>query len=279
MHPNWDNAALLQAPLYTTMRPALERWGSPPDWPTLADYQRLLDGVKPPLLTAGGKPLHVVAQATEKTTDWRQGYEPQIYLQGALQTRLECWHDAFNVLTWASFPLAKAALNARQYALLEARAKAGAPAARRSPSQDALTQFDESGVIVLSADPLLSELLLSFQWKPLFWQQRAAVQTHMRCFLFGHGLMERALTPYRGLTGKGVILPITQDFLAQPLALQVTQVDGLLAQVLGDGRQLLQPRDLAPVPLLGFPGFTPDNECADYYDDRTYFRPGRETKS
>ena len=90
--------------------------------------------------------------------------------------------------------------------------------------------------------------------------------------------MERALTPYRGLTGKAVILPVAQDLLAQPLAAQLAEADQVLAQRIADTGQFLRPLDLAPLPLLGFPGFTPDNEAAEYYDDQRYFRPGRGVK-
>jgi len=274
----WGIEQVRGVPLYAALQPALEKIQWPKNWPTLAAYQSLLDRLPQPVLTASGKPLRVVAQASEKSADWRQGYEPRIYLQGELQTRLESWHDAFNLLTWVTFPLAKAALNARQYALLEARAAVGAPAGPRSPNQDTLTQLDESGVIVLCSDPALSKRMINFQWKPLFWENRSAVQAKMHCYLFGHGLMERALTPYRGLTGKGVILPVAQDLLAQPLALQLAHVDQMLAQRITDTGEFLRPLDLAPLPLLGFPGFTPDNEHAEYYDDQRYFRPGRGLK-
>lgn len=277
MSSEWNIAQLQAAPFYMALAPTLEQYVWPQTWPTLADYQSLLDRLSRPVLTASGMLLRVVEQSYEKPRDWRQGYEPRIYLQGALQTRLENWHDCFNVLTWATFPLAKAALNARQYALLN-KAQADDPPQPRQPNQDALTQFDESGVIVLSADPRLSELLLDFQWKPLFWEQRTAVQARMRCWLFGHGLMERALQPYRGLTGKGVILPVPVELFEQPLVAQVAQVDLLLAQCLSDTRRFLRPDAWAPVPLLGFPGFTSDNECADYYADQRYFRPGRKPK-
>lgn len=273
MNSEWNIAQLHAAPFYMALTSTLEQYVWPQTWPTLADYQALLDCLPQPVRTASGMPLRVVEQSPEKPRDWRQGYEPRIYLQGALQTRLENWHDCFNLLTWATFPLAKAALNARQYDLLEARAHA--PLQPRPPDQDALTQFDESGVIVLSADPRLSKLLLEFQWQPLFWEQRTAVQAGMRCWLFGHGLMERALQPYRGLTGKGIILPVATELFEQPLAAQVAQIDQLLAQSLSDRQRFLRPDTWAPVPLLGFPGFTPDNECADYYADQRYFRPGR----
>jgi hypothetical protein len=275
MTQGWDLNQVRRSPFYAALQPGLESPAWPPSWPTLADYQALLARLPQPLLTASGKPLRVVEQAQEKSTDWRQGYEPRIYLRGELQTRLASWHDAFNLLTWISFPLAKAALNARQYALLAARAQGLAPSGPRSPKQDALTQFDESGAVVLSADPALSDLLLGFQWKRLFWEQRERVRAGMRCLVFGHGLMERALAPYRGITAKGIVLPVTAELLAQPLTAQLAAVDRQLAQYLNDAQQLAHPRDLAPVPLLGFPGFTPDNEHAAYYDDERYFRPGR----
>lgn len=265
-------------PLYAALQPALALCDWPAAWPGHARYQALLDGLPRPILSGGGQPLRVVEQAQRQPGDWRAGYEPRIYLRGELQTRPESWHDFFNLLTWISFPQAKAALNARQYALLAARAQGAEHSGQRGPGQDALTQFDESGVVVLSAEPMLTDLLRNFQWKRLFWVQRATVVTGLRCFVFGHGLMERALTPYRGITGKGIALPVTAELLAQPLALQLAEMDRLLAQYLGDTRQLSHPRDLAPVPLLGFPGFTPDNERAEYYDDQRYFRPGRKAK-
>ena len=270
----WDRSNIQRMPWYAALRPVVKNLDLPPTWPTLADYQRVLDCLPQPILTTRGAPLRVVTQKSDKTSDWRQTYEARIYLKGELQTRLESWHDCFNLLTWASFPTSKASLNARQYALLAACSTA-LPAAARSPKQDALTQFDESGVIVLCSEPALITLLLEFQWKPLFWENRAKVSRQMRCFLFGHGLMERALTPYLGLTGKGVILPVNQDFFTQALATQLRQADRLLAQYLENRAYLLHPKDLAPVPFLGFPGFSPDNEQAEYYNDQRYFRPGR----
>ena len=273
----WDMAQVQTSPLFAALRPVLEQADWPrQQWPTLPDYQVLLDCLPQPVRTASGARLRVAPPALEKSQDWRQGYEPRIYLSGELPTRASSWHDCFNLLTWATFPLAKAALNARHYALLEARVTTSlAHATPRTAHQDALTQFDESGVIVLSADPSLTALLKDFQWKTLFWERRTDVLAHMRCFLFGHGLMEKALRPYQGMTGKGVLLSVSPQTLALPLAAQLTHADHLLADLIADGQQLLQPRDLAPVPVLGFPGVTRENECAAYYDDQRYFRPGR----
>jgi hypothetical protein len=272
----WDMEQVQASPFFAALRPVLDQAHWPQQhWPALTDYQTLLDHLPHAVCTASGAPLRVVVPRPEKSPDWRDAYEARIYLRGELPTRVSSWHDCFNLLTWAAFPRSKAALNALHFALLEARAESLAQTLPRTPRQDALTQFDESGVIVLCADSTLITLMRNFEWKTLFWERRHDVLAHMRCFLFGHGLMEKALIPYPGMTGKAVLLLVPPSLLALPLTAQLTQVDERVAELIADGRSLLQPRDLAPLPLLGFPGFTPENECAAYYDDQRYFRPGR----
>lgn len=272
----------LHTPLLKVLLPALARapWRRGPDagWPSLADCQALLDALPRAPVTAAGARLRVVPQAAP-ARDWRAGYEPRIYLSGELQTRSENWHDLLNLLAWASFPRTKAALNRRHYALQQSRAAAAHAASPsrppRSPAQDALTQFDESGVIVACSEPELAGLLRTFQWKALFWERRAAVKAGMACYLFGHGLMEKALAPYRGMTGKGLLLAVPGSFFSLPLAERLAHLDRAVAEEVLHADRLSHPADLAPVPVLGFPGFTPDNEAESYYDDRDYFRPGR----
>jgi len=269
----WNMDQVESSALFASLHPVLAQlnW-SHETWPTMTEQQALLDGLAQPAMTGSGAHLRVVAQASEKPDDWRQHYEPRIYLTGELQTRA-CWHDIFNLLVWASFPRAKAALNARHYALLEVRA--GESATPRLPVQDTLTQFDESGVIIVSADQTLSALLENFQWKALFAERRKDVKKHMRCYLFGHGLMEKALAPYRGMTGKGIVLPVEPTFFDEMPSRQMALIDGGIAQLITDPARLTRPNDFAPVPVLGFPGFTPDNETPAYYEDQRYFRPGR----
>jgi hypothetical protein len=52
-------------------------------------------------------------------------------------------------------------------------------------------------------------------------------------------------------------------------------VDALLAWHLFDPAAMLDTRELAPLPLLGIPGWCEDNRQEEYYDDREQFRPGR----
>ena len=61
----------------------------------------------------------------------------------------------------------------------------------RPPQRDALTLFDEDGVVVVSTDAELLELVREFRWKELFWQRRDAVKARMCFCVFGHALFPR----------------------------------------------------------------------------------------
>ncbi|HEX5655566.1 MAG TPA: DUF3025 domain-containing protein [Polyangiales bacterium] len=79
-------------------------------------------------------------------------YEGQVSVRGEVPTRREDWHDLFNALAFLTFPRAKRALHARQFAIAQARLGTSAtklPNAR-TREQDALTLFDEGGLVVAS---------------------------------------------------------------------------------------------------------------------------------
>ena len=104
---------------------------------------------------------------------------------------------------------------------------------------------DEGGVIVAASDIELLRHVECFAWKRLFWRERTRVARAMRFFLFGHALYEKALAPFTGITGRSILIHVAADLPA------------------------------APLPILGVPGWCAENESAGYYDDATYFRPGR----
>jgi hypothetical protein len=164
-------------------------------WPGLDGFQRLLDARDPPVRVASGRPLAIVRQSP-KPLVFEDKYEARIYLRGELQVRRDHWHDYFNLLVWLAFPRSKAALNARHFAALKAQAAAGAP--NRGPAQDALTLFDEGGVVVASSDEALLDLLREWRWKELFWEGRSRLAARMQFMLFGHAVYEKALQPFLG---------------------------------------------------------------------------------
>jgi len=240
--------------------------------PDREDFQRLLDRREPPVRVASGLPLRLVRQG-RKSAVFEEKYEPRVYLRGELQVRKDHWHDYFNVLVWLAFPEAKAALNARHYGALREQAAARAP--NRGAAQDALTLLDEGGVIVASDDDELLACLHAWRWKDLFWSHRERVRARMRFYMFGHALYQKAMRPFMGITGRGILLKTSGGLLAAPLREQLAAVDTRVAAYLAAPENLAATRDLAVVPILGVPGWCADNESETFYDNLDYFRPGR----
>lgn len=267
----WDPGFLARSPMFEPLR-ALGAALAGPDWPTRQALQDLLARREEPVMTRSGLPVHLVPAGGRKRS-FEERYEARIHLRGEMVFRDRNWHDLLNVLVWLTFPRAKAALNARHFEALVAQHAAGA--ANRGPAQDALTLFDEGGVIVASRDKKLLGLLAEWRWKELFWSNRAQLPARMRFFLFGHALYEKALRPFLGITGRGVLLDVEPELLAGPPGRALSEIDSRLAAILSDSRNLAAARELAVVPILGMPGWHPDNEREGFYDDQDYFRPGR----
>ena len=245
-----------------------------PYWPSCDELNRVIALRHRTVTNAAGRPLRFVGQQLRHKT-FEDKYEPRIFLRGEVQVRSCNWHDLFNALVWLTFPAAKAALNERHYRELERRRAGGAQ--DRGPAQDALTLFDEGGVIVAASDPALAALLTGFEWKQLFWHRRTEVLQRMRFYLFGHALYEKALAPFTGVTGRGVIFEVEDAFFELPPATQLTALDARLAAHIGNAARLVTTRELAPVPILGVPGWCEDNARERYYDNPDYFRPARRT--
>lgn len=236
-------------------------------WPGIEGLNQLAAESIADIMTKSGKQIRFVPQAKDRR-EFVQQYEPRIYLTGEIQTREQNWHDLFNALAWMTYPHSKAALNQLHYHALLQEIEHNITV--RSALRDAATLIDESGVIVVSNNSYLIDLLKNFEWKTLFWHQRAAVIEQMKFFLFGHGLYEKALHPYLGLTGKGILFHVEENFFKQSLSKQIAMIDFWLDNFLS--RRNFTSDDLVPVPLLGYPGWSPDNSDSSYYDNQNYFR-------
>ena len=269
--PEWNRATLLQSPLFAPLHPILACIDTT-GFPTLQDCNALLTARPSPITTQSGMPLRFVVQQSGKLSFEAQ-YEPRCYLTGEVQMRAHNWHDLLNALVWLTFPKTKAALNARHYHALTEERALGNPV--RGAMRDVNTLLDESGVIVVYADAELAALLRDFQCQELFWQRREQVRAGMGFYLFGHGLYEKALQPYVGMTGQGLLINVEQEFFSWKPAQQLTHLDSLLADYLVMPEHCRNTRGLSPVPLLGVPGWAMGNDCAAYYDNTSYFRPGR----
>ena len=270
--PEWNREALLQSPLFAPLYPILADLKTG-DFPTLHDCNALLAARHPPIAVRRGMALRFVVQEVGKLSFEAQ-YEPRCYLKGEVQMRANNWHDLLNALVWLTFPKTKAVINARHYQVLTSGTELPTNAGRGAV-RDVNTLLDESGVIVVYSDAGLGALLRDFQWKELFWQRREQVRAEMGFYLFGHGLYEKALQPYVGMTGQGLLLAVEQAFFSWPLVKQLAHLDSLLADYLAAPEHCCSTHDLSPVPLLGVPGWAAGNCSETYYDNTAYFRPGR----
>ncbi|ENB4168076.1 TPA: DUF3025 domain-containing protein [Stenotrophomonas maltophilia] len=228
----------------------------------LQDFRDLLDGAAWPSIAALDARLalpgkRLVEQDAALLADGLH-YEARI-AQGHIATRAGNWHDLFNALVWASHPQLKRALNAQQCRHIDAM-----PPGQRNRAQAALTQFDETGVIVRARDEAVLRAWDRHDWPALFepscWQSGDIAIA----VVFGHALMEQALLPGRLLVGKCVVVHGEVDDAS---------VDAVTAAI-AEGRAVTDPLQLRPLPLAGIPGWHQGQDAA-FYADAAYFRPLR----
>ncbi len=187
-------------------------------------------------------------------------YEARI-AQGYIATRTENWHDLFNAMVWMRHPALKHALNGQQCRHIERMGPR-----ERSPAQQALTQFDESGVVVRVRDRALLDLWDRHDWTALFhanagrWRDGGISVAAV----VGHALMEQMLVPGRLLVGKCLVVPCGPvDAVAH------------VAGAVSSGGALVAPSELRPLPLSGIPGWHAE-QGEVFYKQADYFRPPRE---
>jgi hypothetical protein len=218
------------------------------------------------ILTGAGVPLHFVSPPDDD-----EGYEERAWRCGEVATRADNRHDLFNALIWLSFPHCKAAMNRRHHEALSLARAARSEA--RGPMRDALTQFDECGVIVAGTVPELWQALCDHRWREVFVERRAELLRTTRFVVFGHASHDALAAPFVGLCGKAMFVELDAAWLDLAPAQALDQLDARLAEILATGS--FAPRDWQPLPLLGIPGATADNEQPEYYDDARQFRPPR----
>ena len=176
----------------------------------------------------------------------------------------ECnWHDLLNALVWLRHPRIKQALNRRQLAEI---AEMGIK--ERSRAQYALTQFDEGGLIVLVRDRALLALWDAHDWHGLFWRHRQAwIDGTISVEVFGHAVLEHALSPEILLVGKALVFASAEASLPQALV--------ACAKAIAEGRLLRDPLELRPLPLSGIPGWHPENEDEAFHRTTACYQPRR----
>jgi hypothetical protein len=205
--------------------------------------------------TESGRAVRFVAPASDDAY-----YEIRLFETGRVETRPDNLHDLFNALAWLAFPRTKARINAMHAAQIPREQ------GHRGRLRDLLTIFDEGGAIVC-APPELSELVRSFRWKELFWERREETLRSMKVHVLGHAVLEQALQPWPGITCKAIFAEVGTDAGDHPDACASAWLSALPAHA--------TPRDMAPLPIFGYPGWLPGSELAAFYEDERYFRPFR----
>jgi hypothetical protein len=199
-------------------------------------------------------------------------YEAHIAATGCVPTRHNL-HDFFNGSMWFAFPRIKAALNARQSAAIDVLGVGPT----RGGVRDTLTLFDENALLFACADPLLSAALRGFDWHTLLVARGDAwgARCEVRCF--GHALMEKLMVPFKACTGHAWIVDVPRDYFEWDAVARDAFLDESVGAALL-GTDALTSRLFAPLPVLGIPGWWPENESPGFYDDASVFRAGRRSR-
>lgn len=235
--PDFDQRSPLFAPFHALTGQLRGR----PNWPTTAAYTELVArecrerGLDLP-------PLEFAAQIKKPRRAKREAvvleelYDGSIALRGQVPCLTESYHDLFNALIFAAFPLSKRALHARQFRALRERVQ---PGMRRLPEartreQDALTVFDEGGSVVLVSPEFHA------RWgsdKP--WTLLDAKSDHARLWVFGHALLEHVFYGRYALRSCAVVLVRDETTPSEDAILP--WIDDRLAQRLGDSNRFCAP--------------------------------------
>jgi hypothetical protein len=146
----YDPAFLDRSPLLEPVRAAAGRLPASDDFPSPEVLAAVFAG-ESPVRFVSAEPR---ARRRVRPRAVESMYDARITLERCVPTRPRCWHDLMNALVWGTFPLAKAALHARQHRAIAERVPRGSTRLppTRTRELDALALLDEGGVVVLARD-------------------------------------------------------------------------------------------------------------------------------
>jgi len=239
-------------------------------WPALIHCNQLLANN---IINDNQKNIRFVEQSLHCQT-FEEEYEPRIYLSGQVQTRLENWHDFFQVLVWKTFPKTKSLLNKIHYDAAVVRRESNMN--QRGPQENFVTLFDECGTVVLATEKRMLDLIRDFNWKTLFIEHKEDFGKTIDCCVFGHAMYEKALNPYIGMTSHCLLLQVDDAYFQLSTKNKTSYIDNIMVNHIKQMNSLntINTRCLSPLPILGVPGWH-KNQTASFYENEKYFRSGR----
>ena len=191
-----------------------------------------------------------------------ESYERYIFQTDNCPTR-DNLHDFFNGLCWIHFPQTKRRLNQLQAAQIE-RDGIGQV---RGAVRDALTVFDENAAFLQAPDALWNALVAK-DWTRLFVDLRP-LWRDAQLVLFGHALLEKLVSPRKGITA--------HVYRAQAASHRLADLDAWVAADLSVEK--LSAKPFAHLPVLGVPLWWPDNADPQFYADASVFRAPRQARA
>ena len=201
--------------------------------------------------------LHFVPQSALPAGE---AYEAFIFRTRLVPTR-DGLHDFFNGLCWLQFPATKTKLN--QLQATQIAASGIQPV--RGPARDALTIFDENAAFFQGPDALWNALAAK-DWLTLFVTLRP-LWAQAQLVLFGHALLEKLVAPRKPISA--------HVYRAHAASQSLADLDSWMAADLSADKLATKP--FAHLPVLGVPGWWPQNADPSFYQDVTVFRPPRAT--
>jgi len=227
------------------------------------------------ICNASGMPIQFVFQ---EILPAGVAYESFIFDTGQVPTR-ENLHDFFNALIWLAYPAVKQRLNklqATEIAEASADPAGGSRSSGRGKLRDAATIFDENAAFFVSESQEVVDALRSHEWEKVFLEQRDFFDGHCEVLLFGHALLEKLVTPFKGITAHTCCFHVDRDyFLMAPPARRKRISSILLTQSLG---QDLNRSIFNALPVAGVPGWW-EGQTKAFYVDKAVFRPKTRNKA
>lgn len=265
MLPSFCSVIDWPQPWHASIRAAAQTICDAPEWRAGLNAQAAVLALR----NHGGLPLSFVPQ---EALPEGMAYEAFISAAGCVPTR-ENLHDFFNALVWLSFPRIKRALNALQAAQITLDGIGRS----RGPARDAATIFDENAALLVVRDAAsgreLTDALRQHRWQEVFLTRRADFDGAAEVWLFGHALMEKLVTPYKAITAHTRVVLVDAGYFALDDAARRAWIDCQVARELAE--QTLNTASFTPLPVLGVPGWWPQQD-AGFYVDAGVFRPKRQ---
>ncbi|KZN30769.1 hypothetical protein N474_23900 [Pseudoalteromonas luteoviolacea CPMOR-2] len=197
-------------------------------------------------------------------------YEEIIAQTGQVPTREDNWHDFFGAMIWCLFPKTKSLLNQLHTEEIKLHGLK-----QRSRKRNALTLFDECGLVLAIPQLQWRDKLREHKWTEVFYEHRNLWHNSLIPFVFGHANYEMLTNPFIGLTGKLLCIVVEEPFYDLPLTKQYAYLDNKLVQLIQEQNVLDDNTKMSPLPLLGIPQWHSDSQNEAFYANQDYFRPKR----